>query len=152
MQPQPPTPKRLKPNFFIWYITFSLPERSFHVGYLWGTFYSQIVYLWRTFYSQILSVRYFLFTDTLSVNNFFQTFFTKKSLYFQPIENMSKRIKNDIHFITKCLFRHFFLPNHRIKKLILQNDFVLSNKKCVKKWYSFRYKGFILLLICLITE
>ena len=25
---------RQKPNFFIWYITFSLPERSFHVGYL----------------------------------------------------------------------------------------------------------------------
>ena len=41
------------------------------MGYLWGTFYSQIVYLWHTFYSQILSVRYFLFTDTLSVNNFF---------------------------------------------------------------------------------
>ena len=39
---------------------------------------------------------------------------------------MSKRIKNDIHFVTKCSFRHFFVSSSN-QKLLLHKVLVFSS-------------------------
>ena len=70
-----------------------------------------------------------------------------------------KRIKNDIHFVTKCSFCHFFVSSSN-QKLLLHKVLVFSSiRKRIKNdirfvtfWSNHRSKKLLLQKVCLILS